>query len=278
LIIHNAWRVNFNLALASFKPMVRGVRNLVDTALRSPQNVPPRIIFTGSVGVFRNWKSNGRPREASIEDPALVLGSGYSESKFVGERILENAAKSTPLRPIIVRIGQMTSNSSGAWNASDWLPAIVRSGQVLCVLPARDDSIAWISLDTAARAIVDFRTTDAQYLHLAHPSPVPWNTVFDTFSSLLNVPLVSWTEWLSKLEKDNSTPQTNPALHLLDFFRGCSPVGLENREALGIPFLDISEALKCSSTLSDSSLPRVAREDAEGWVAYWRSKNLLVTQ
>jgi len=255
--------------------MVRGVRNLVDLALQSPQKAPPRIIFTGSVGVFRNWKAPGAPLEAPIEDPTLVLGSGYSESKFVGERILENAAKSTPLRPIIVRIGQMTSNSSGAWNSGDWLPAIVRSGLVLGALPARDDSIAWISLDSAAKAIVDFRTSDAQYVHLAHPKPVPWSTVFDAFSAQLKVPLVSWNEWLSKLEKDDSGPETNPALHLLDFFRRCGPTASENRTSLGVSLMDLREALKSSPALSDPCLATISGLDAERWVAFWRRTGFL---
>ncbi|KAF8576738.1 acetyl-CoA synthetase-like protein [Ramaria rubella] len=275
LIIHNAWRVNFNLSLSSFTPMIRGVRNLVNLTLHSPKPAPPRFIFTSTVGVYRNWKALSRPLEAPIEDPQMVLGSGYSESKWISERILEEAAKTTPLRPIIVRIGQMTSNHSGAWNSGDWLPAIVRSGQVIGALPFRDDPIAWISLESAAQAIFEFRTSQSQYLNLAHPNPVPWNTVFDVFSSILNVPLVSWNEWLAKLEKDKNGPEINPALHLLQFFRDAPPMVSEGREALGVPLLDLTEALVASLTLSDPSLPQISSVDAERWIKYWKRTGYL---
>lgn len=69
----------------------------------------------------------------------MVLGNGYIRSKYVAERILVLAAESTPFHPVIVRVGQMTSTASGAWNKTDWLPAIVRSGQIIGVLPDRDD-------------------------------------------------------------------------------------------------------------------------------------------
>ncbi|KIJ49892.1 hypothetical protein M422DRAFT_246262 [Sphaerobolus stellatus SS14] len=49
-IIHNAWRVDFNLSLASFEPAIRGVRYMVDLALGSPLPTPPRVMFTSSIG------------------------------------------------------------------------------------------------------------------------------------------------------------------------------------------------------------------------------------
>ncbi|KAF8580393.1 acetyl-CoA synthetase-like protein [Ramaria rubella] len=275
LIIHNAWRVNFNMALDTFKPVIRSVRNLIDFALQSPKAVPPRFIFIGSIGVYKNWNSLSRPLEASIIDPRIVLGSGYAESKWVGERILEEAANNTPLQPVIVRIGQMTSNSSGAWNAGDWLPAIVRSGQVVGALPSRDDSIAWISLESAAQAIFDFRLSRSQYLHLTHPHPVPWATVFSVFASMLHVPLVPWEEWVIMLETDTTGPESNPAVHLLDFFRSASSKPMQGREALGSPLLDLTEALKASPTLVNPSLPHISEIDAENWIKYWKHSRYL---
>lgn len=47
----SAWRVDFNLALSSFEPLIRGVRSLVDLALASPHPTPARIVFTSSVSV-----------------------------------------------------------------------------------------------------------------------------------------------------------------------------------------------------------------------------------
>lgn len=72
------------------------------------------------------------------EDPIsaeVAIGSGYSESKWVSEKMLEMAAAQTPLRPVIIRVGQLTSSVNGNWNEAEWLPSIVRSGPFVHCLP-----------------------------------------------------------------------------------------------------------------------------------------------
>ncbi|KIJ54685.1 hypothetical protein M422DRAFT_200577 [Sphaerobolus stellatus SS14] len=275
LIIHNAWRVHFNMALDSFVPLIRGVRNLIDLSLCSPYTSPPRIIFASSIGIFRNWESLQRPLEIGVEKPEVSLGSGYAESKWISERILDNAAETTPLRPVIVRIGQLTSNASGAWNSTDWVPALVSSGQILDGLPSRRDKIAWISHEVAAAALFEFRTTSYRYLHLAHPNPIPWMEVFEVFSQVLNLPLITWSEWLERLRNDSSGAEKNPAIHLLDFYERASPVPLENRESLGMPLLTLTQALQSSSTLTKETAKKISRKDVIQWIFYWKQVGLL---
>ena len=130
-------------------------------------------------------------------------------------------------------------------------------------------------METAARAIIDFASSDAQYLHLAHPKPIPWNTALGTFASLLKVPLVSWEEWLSNLVEDTTKPDSNPAALLIDFFRESPRTGMANREGHGMPALDLKEALKVSPTLADPLLPRVGQVDIERWVEFWTHQGLL---
>jgi hypothetical protein len=47
-----AYRVDFNVSLASFEPQLVIVRNLVNFSLSSPLVTPPPILFTSSVGVL----------------------------------------------------------------------------------------------------------------------------------------------------------------------------------------------------------------------------------
>ena len=47
-----AWKVNFNMSIASFEVDIQGARNFVDLALNSPYTQPPSIIFVSSIGVF----------------------------------------------------------------------------------------------------------------------------------------------------------------------------------------------------------------------------------
>jgi thioester reductase-like protein len=55
------------------------------------------------------------------------MGGGYTESKWVSEAILARAAQQTPLRPIIVRLGQLTGSGNGYWNQREWFPSMVKS-------------------------------------------------------------------------------------------------------------------------------------------------------
>jgi len=49
-----AWPVNFNYAIATFEPAVKGVKELVDLSLRSKFDKPPKFLFVSSVAVTRS--------------------------------------------------------------------------------------------------------------------------------------------------------------------------------------------------------------------------------
>lgn len=136
MIIHNAWRLDFNLSLASFTPQVASVTTLAKLALRSPHSVPPRILFTSSVATVSTWTSPKPVPEEPLHDLRIAVGNGYGESKAVAEKILENVSETTPVKTTNFRIGQLSGSSgSGAWATSDWVPLIARGGQEVGCLP-----------------------------------------------------------------------------------------------------------------------------------------------
>lgn len=47
-----AWPMDFTAPLAAFEHAIHGLRNLVDFAISSPWQVPPRLLFTSTVGVL----------------------------------------------------------------------------------------------------------------------------------------------------------------------------------------------------------------------------------
>lgn len=88
MIIHNAWRLDFNLSLSSFEPNMRGTRNLIDFALASPHANQFRFVFTSSVGTTQSWdKSKGPYPEEVQYDARYAVGAGYGEGKYVSERV-----------------------------------------------------------------------------------------------------------------------------------------------------------------------------------------------
>lgn len=83
-IIHNAWRLDFNLGLQSFKSQVQSVRNLIDLGLHAPLS---KFIFISSVAVAQSWsREEGKIPEGVLE-AKMAIGSGYGEAKYVGERV-----------------------------------------------------------------------------------------------------------------------------------------------------------------------------------------------
>ena len=98
MIIHNAWRLDFNLSLASFEPNIRSTRNLIDLALASPHASTLRFMFTSSIASAQGWDhSKGAfPEEVQI-DPGVAVGGGYGEGKYVAERVSNICLSSTSL-------------------------------------------------------------------------------------------------------------------------------------------------------------------------------------
>ena len=245
--------------------------------------------------------------EKHFEDPKTVVNAnGYGKSKWVAEQILDRAAKKTDLKPVVVRIGQLSGGKSGVWNTSEWVPAIIRSGEIVGALPSTNDvsfspppnlttqftfltlkTISWLPIEVAATALTDFRNIDSPIIHLSHPYPTKWNDIIKPIANALRVPLVPYSEWLDRLEADLGDPSyagmdalaANPALRLMDMFRALnndSPPS-NGRDAMGTPKLSNTLAIQSSPSLARNGLMPLTEEDALGWLAYWRKKGFLKT-
>ena len=99
----------------------------------------------------------------------------------------------------------------------------------------------------------------------------------EPIASELGVPLVSYSEWLSKLEEcagEGSADEVdgmraNPALRLLDFFRAQHDSGNSNPK----PRLSTAEAEKASQELAH--MRELSEEDAKRWIAAWHVSGFL---
>ncbi|KAJ6598643.1 hypothetical protein B0H10DRAFT_2085224 [Mycena sp. CBHHK59/15] len=274
-IIHNGWQVNFNFSLSSMEPLVAGTRQLIDFVLSSPHPVPPRLIFVSTAGIFRNWNEPVVATESHLPDPSVSIGLGYTESKWVAERILEMATQETPVSTIIIRPTQLSGASNGAWKTNDWFPALLRSSQLLGHLPAITGRISWVPIHHAAKAIVEMRTSKQRYLHITHPHPVSTADVLPPLSEALDLPLVHYPEWLNSLESaavQESAASTNPGVRLMDFFRS-NGEGSPDQEVFFPALLSNTHAVKVTDSLR--SLPPLASGDIKAWVAYLRAVHYL---
>lgn len=287
-IIHNAWRVDFVINLESFEDSIAGVRRLVDFALTSPLPQPPQVLFESSIGVFQNLRIDVVFTESPIE-PDLAAGTGYGESKWVSEQILYAAATKASLDTLVVRVGQVCGGLDGVWNVHEWFPTLVQSAPRLQCFPDDNKEVNWVPVEIAAGAIIDLRhhtPNTTRTVHLVHPRPVSWHSLASAIASELAVPLVSYSEWLAKLEQahqaDNdlgNTEQGNSrdlrALQLLPFFRSVADKIHLTRMAMGMPTLSIEHAIVGSPTLADLTVRQLGEEDVKRWLAYWRKVGLF---
>ena len=78
--------------------------------------------------------------EEYIADPEICLGSGYSESKWAAEQILQAAQEDTGLKTIVVRLGQICGGYNNYWNEREWFPAVVKSAPHVGCLPALEEA------------------------------------------------------------------------------------------------------------------------------------------
>ncbi|GJJ07102.1 putative secondary metabolism biosyntheticenzyme [Clathrus columnatus] len=283
-IIHNAWQVDFNLALSSFEPMICGVRKLIDFALSSKMNKPPKFIFISSL---RAWTASSTVPEAPLNDTKLVNIIGYGESKWVAEQILDRAAQETDLCPLIIRVGQLSGGKEGKWNPKEWLPTLVRTSKKINGLPDNNSMVSFLPTHVAASAIIELRKIPNRFVHLVHPRPIHWHEMINHISEYLNLPIIPYSEWfervesLSTLNNKSTSAVENPAIHLLETFRYLEPIGDVamdppfEREILGLPFYDTTIAVANAASLQTENLKQLGKDDIKGWLIYWQKPGVL---
>ncbi|RDX49617.1 acetyl-CoA synthetase-like protein [Lentinus brumalis] len=266
-IIHNAWRVDFNVALPSFEPLLAGARNILDLALSSPRPGGPRTLFVSSISSLRNH-SEPTPAVETIEvDPSLAYGTGYSESKWVTEQLFGRAAQKG-LKATSVRVGQVSGDQrTGGWNTTEWVAALVRVSQRLGCIPSKEEDLTWVAVDVVASALQEMVDSNEPALHLVSPRPVPWNAVFLPIAERLGVPAVPYDEWLARLEKSAAAASARPGVeqhdsahNLISFFKA------EGMGGAAIP-LSTEKAVRSSKALAN--VRPIGREDALNYVEFW---------
>ncbi|KAI0830379.1 acetyl-CoA synthetase-like protein [Trametes gibbosa] len=268
-IIHNAWRVDFQVSLRSFEPLIAGARNLLDLALHSSVPGGPRVLFVSSISSLRNHPGPNPAQETIDTEPALAVGAGYSESKWVTEHLFGLAAEKTGLQTTSVRVGQVSGDQRvGGWNATEWVAALVRASQRLGCIPLKEEELTWVAVDVVAAALQDMVDSNERALHLVSPRPVQWNTIFQPIAERLGLPTVPFGEWTAMLEHSAAKAaeagpgvgEHDAAHSLIEFFKS------EGMGGAAVP-LSTAKAVRASKSLAEAR--PIGRGDALNYVEYW---------
>ncbi|KAK2461112.1 hypothetical protein APHAL10511_006891 [Amanita phalloides] len=287
LIIHNAWRLDFNLAISSFEDSIRASRNLIDLGLGSPQSQNLRFLFTSSIGSAQSWDNLKGPFPEEVQlDPSVAVGPGYGEGKYATERIIVKSG----LHATSFRIGQIVGGHGGSWATTDWFPIIVQSSIALGVLPEAAGVVSWLREEEVASAILETafaKESPPPALNIFNPRSAPWAAIISFVRRAIikrkalgdnALPIISFEDWFELLDKRAESATEDdlvkmPAIKLLEFFRlmvqGEQAIR-SVKEAAGMATLSTSKIQQISQTMAN--MKEIGEVEADAWVGYWISK------
>ena len=283
-LIDNQWPVNFNWALSSFEPYIRGVRNLIDFSAASVNK--SFLLFVSSVAAVGGWDGSGKVPEEAFHDPSVASGIGYGQSKFISECLLDKATKISGVRSACCRVGIVAGpveKKLGMWNKHEYIPSIMVSSAHLSAFPSSFPSrerIDWIPVDKLSKILVEIlvssSTTSQEEVaqrgtlmhHVVNPNVTTWSSlvpgILDSYSKGFNVKPVSFEEWIQKLEKsvdEELDMDQNPAIKLLDFYQSAA------KAKQGPRMLSSQRAEEASATLQNVG---AVNNDWESiWMRQW---------
>ncbi|KAI2626807.1 hypothetical protein GGS21DRAFT_529260 [Xylaria nigripes] len=276
-IIHNAWQVDFNLSIQSFARHIGFVRRLVDFSSHSRFGAD--IFFVSSISAVGGLQ--GTVAEQIFTDWTTPLNSGYGQSKFISERLLDAAAREASITSVICRVGQIAgpTSTAGEWSKKEWLPSLIASSKYLGKLPdslgPQLDTIDWIPVDKLGKTLVELAflperahepNTGASVYHTVNPLPTTWKELVPAISRRLNqgkdmevVPLGTWIDALRESASRTEDIASNPAIKLLDFYESLiDPV---------MTFLSTEHTVRSSPTLA--TVGPVGDDLMNNWMTQW---------
>ncbi|KAI3330907.1 NAD(P)-binding protein [Ustulina deusta] len=269
-IIHNAWQVDFNLSIHSFTRHISFVRRLIDFSSHS--RFGAELFFISSISAVGGLQ--GTVAEQIYTDWTTPMASGYGQSKFLSERLLDAAAREADIPSAICRVGQVAgpTSAAGEWPKKEWLPSLVASSKYLGKVPdslgPRLDTIDWVPVDKLGKAIVEQALLPALY-HAINPHHTTWRELLPAISRRLGqgkeVEVVSLGAWVDALRDSASRTEDiaiNPAIKLLDFF--------ESLPDTGATFLSIKHTVHISPTLS--IVGPVKDDWMDNWMDNWMTQ------
>ncbi|KAJ5107679.1 hypothetical protein N7456_004354 [Penicillium angulare] len=232
-IIHNAWPVNFNLSVESFAPSIHGVRSLAEFSFQAIKRVP--IIFMSSIGSVDRWAGPDLVPETLQTDLSLA-STGYGQSKFIGDLILQQASEKLNVPSAVIRVGQISGPRSekGAWNKQEWLPTIISSSVALGKLPTdlgASDTVDWVPVEDVAKSILEISgvlsknslSAMSGHFHIVNPATRRWKDLAGAVQEFYEqqgrkIELVDMATWVKAVETSSGDGAEIPAVKLLDTY------------------------------------------------------------
>jgi myxalamid-type nonribosomal peptide synthetase MxaA len=203
VIYHSAARTTLIFPYRALRAVnVGGTRELLRFAAMSPPKAFHHVSSLAVFGALRSTQPSDPQEEFRVSRPP-PRSSGYAQSKWVAERLV-NAAAKRGLQVAVYRPGRITGHSeTGACSGDDSFSLMVQACIRLGIAPEIEGAIHLTPVDCVSRAIVELsRAEDSigKAFHLINPAAVRWLDVLETLRVLRYVDRVtSLDEWRSRV-------------------------------------------------------------------------------
>ncbi len=202
-IYHNGAAVNWISSYSRLKPAnVGGTHEILRLAGRSTIK-PVHVVSSLSVFPLVGNGSGKIVREQDSLDHGGVLYGGYTQSKWVAEKLAATARR-RGLPVTVYRPGIITGHSgTGAWNTDDFMSRLVKSWIELGCAPDLDGATDMTPVDYVSSAIVRLSLSRQQWgkvYHLVNPRQIHVRELVDWIrSSGYPVEPVPYDRWRAQL-------------------------------------------------------------------------------
>jgi len=210
VIYHNGAMVNFFYPYSKLKaPNVLSTQEILKLASQI-KTKPVHFVSTVSVFSF-SGNSGARVRETDISNDIQGLDDGYSQSKWVAEKLVMQA-RDRGLPVCIYRPSDISGHSqTGISNLDDFLNRKIKGCIQVGMLPPMDDiEYNMVPVDYVSRAIVHLsRQSESlgKAFHLVNPRSILWGEISNRIRSL-GYPLeqTSFAQWRTEIsrQKENA--------------------------------------------------------------------------
>lgn len=250
-IYHSGASLNYIYAYERLKPTnVQGTQEVL--RLASVGKIKQVHYISSSIAVFESSAYNGQVvTESDRLDHSTGICLGYSQSKWVVEKLIEVAIK-RGLTVSVYRPPFIAGHSqTGVWNTDDIICRMIKGSIQIGCMADLNYALDIVPVDYVSQSIVYLsqqKESENKAFHLNNPRPLHWQQLVEYIQTLgypiRKVPYEHWQELLSKVLRSN---KKNPLYPLMPFFEKRSPAG-----HLTIPELHLSAKrpkISCQKTL-----------------------------
>ena len=203
-IYHNAALVHFLHTYEGLKKVnLEGTKGVLNFAAK---NKLKPVFYVSTISIFSKF---GKKEEVILEDDNLkdsgILPIGYTQSKWVGERVVWQA-KERGLPVMVFRLGHLVGDTStGECNGDDFVFRMIKAILSIGAYPDMAGRIEPIAVDDVAKSIVglslDNQNIGGAY-HIMNPKPVYFDRLLD-YADKKGIVLkpLKRKEWVKEIER-----------------------------------------------------------------------------